>query len=197
MEPRSRARTDVNTPNLRKPLHTTRRRFLCFAGVAAAGSLVRGEAAWARGSDERSLSFVHAHTDERLSTVYFANGQYVASELTRINWLLRDFRTGDVHPIEPAVLDILADLRSLAGHGAAYQVISGYRSPKTNAELHRRSSGVAEHSLHLEGRAIDVRLPGFPTQRLHDLALGLSRGGVGFYSGSDFVHLDNGRVRHW
>jgi uncharacterized protein YcbK (DUF882 family) len=78
-----------------------------------------------------------------------------------------------------------------------YEVICGYRSPKTNADLHRRSSGVAEDSLNLEGRAIDVRLPGFPTDRLHALALGMKRGGVGFYPSSDFVHVDNGRVRHW
>lgn len=154
-------------------------------------------AVWARSSDRRSLSFVHTHTGEALSTVYFEDGQYIASELSRINWLLRDFRTGDVHPVDPAVLDILADLRTLAGRDAPYEVISGYRSPKTNAELRRRSSGVAEHSLHLEGRAIDVRLAGFPTDRLHELALDMRRGGVGFYPRSDFIHLDNGRVRHW
>ena len=129
--------------------------------------------------------------------MYFEDGQYIASELSRINWLLRDFRTGEVHPIHPAVLDILADLRTLAGRDEPYEVISGYRSPQTNAELRRRSSGVAEHSLHLEGRAIDVRLPDFPTDRLHELALGMQRGGVGFYPRSDFIHLDNGRVRHW
>jgi len=154
-------------------------------------------AVWARNAERRSLSLVHTHTGEALSSVYFEDGQYIAPELSRINWLLRDFRTGDVHPIDPAVLDILADLRTLAGPDGPYEVISGYRSPKTNAELHRRSSGVAEHSLHLEGRAIDVRLPGFQTDRLHELALGMERGGVGFYPRSDFIHLDNGRVRHW
>lgn len=154
-------------------------------------------AVWARNPERRSLSLIHTHTGETLSTVYFENNQYIATELSRINWLLRDFRTGDVHPIDPAVLDILADLRALAARDDPYEVISGYRSPKTNAELRRRSSGVAEHSLHLEGRAIDVRLPGFPTERLHGLALGMQRGGVGFYPRSDFIHLDNGRVRQW
>lgn len=154
-------------------------------------------AVWARNPERRFLSLIHTHTGETLSTVYFENNQYIATELSRINWLLRDFRTGDVHPIDPAVLDILADLRALAGRDEPYEVISGYRSPKTNAELRRRSSGVAEHSLHLEGRAIDVRLPGFPTERLHGLALGMQRGGVGFYPRSDFIHLDNGRVRQW
>jgi len=173
---------------------TSRRRFLRQAGAAAAATLLPMSAVWALSSERRSLSLVHTHTGERLSTVYFEGNQYITSELSRINWLLRDFRTGDVHPIDPAVLDILADLRTLTDRDEAYEVISGYRSPKTNAKLHRRSSGVAEHS---EGRAIDVRLPGFSTDRLHELALGMKRGGVGFYPSSDFVHLDNGRVRRW
>jgi uncharacterized protein YcbK (DUF882 family) len=177
-------------------LQSSRRLFLRGAGAAAV-TLLPLSAAWARSSERRSVSFLHTHTGERLSTVYFQHGQYVPSELERINWLLRDFRTGDVHPIAAGVLDILAELRTLADHDGAYAVICGYRSPQTNAELRRRSSGVAEHSLHLEGRAIDVRLPGFPTERLRDLALGMGRGGVGFYPSPDFVHLDNGRIRHW
>jgi uncharacterized protein YcbK (DUF882 family) len=145
----------------------------------------------------RSLSLVHTHTGERLSSIYFRDGAYVPAELERINHLLRDFRTGEVKAIDPAVLDILADVRTLAACEKAFEVICGYRSAQTNAMLHARSSGVAEHSLHLQGRAIDVRLPGVPTARLHDLALGMGRGGVGYYAASDFVHLDNGRVRHW
>jgi uncharacterized protein YcbK (DUF882 family) len=154
-------------------------------------------AAWARAPGRRSLSFVHMHTGERLSSVYFQDGQYQAEELTRINQLLRDFRTGDIRTIDTGVLDILADLRVLADRDEPYEVICGYRSPQTNAALRRHSSGVAEHSLHLQGRAIDVRLPGVATSRLRQLALGMGRGGVGFYPQSDFVHLDNGRVRYW
>lgn len=176
---------------------TNRRRFLRHAGVTAVGVLLPFGATWARSPEPRSLSFVHTHTDERLSVVYFESGEYVDSQLERINWLLRDFRTGDVHPIAPETLDILADLQKLSDHNGPYEVISGYRSPKTNEELHRHSGGVAEHSLHMEGRAIDVRLRGFPTERLHEIALGMGRGGVGFYPSSDFVHLDNGRVRYW
>jgi uncharacterized protein YcbK (DUF882 family) len=176
---------------------TSRRRFLCQAAAATATALVPAGVLLARTVERRTLSFVHTHTGERLTSLYFDGGRYVADELTRINYLLRDFRTGDVHPIEPAVLDILADLRVLADRDESFEVISGYRSAQTNAELHRRSSGVAEHSLHLEGRAIDVRLPGVATARLHELALGMGRGGVGFYPASDFVHLDNGRVRYW
>lgn len=173
-----------------------RRVFLRGAGAAAVTLLPLG-AAWASTPARRSLSFVHTHTGEQLSAVYFEDGRYRPPELARINQLLRDFRTGEVHPIDPATLDILADLRTLADRDAPYEVISGYRSPQTNAALRNHSSGVAEHSLHLQGRAIDVRLSGFPTSRLHELALGMCRGGVGFYPRSDFVHLDNGRVRCW
>jgi uncharacterized protein YcbK (DUF882 family) len=174
---------------------STRRRFLQRAGAALV--LLPLPAAWARAPERRALSLVHTHTGERLSSVYFQDGQYQAAELARLNHLLRDFRTGEVHPIEPAVLDILADLQTLAGRDDPYEVISGYRSPQTNAALRRRSSGVAEHSLHMRGRAIDVRLPGFSTRRLRELALGMRRGGVGFYPQADFVHLDNGSVRFW
>lgn len=157
---------------------------LRFARVAAA-------------AEARRISFVHTHTGETLDTVYFENGAYVADAMKRVAHLLRDFRSGDEHPIDPPLLDYLVDLRMLAGIDAPYQVISGYRSPHTNAELRRRSSGVSEHSLHMEGRAIDVRIEGFPTERLHELALKMRRGGVGFYPSSNFVHLDTGRVRSW
>ena len=173
----------------------SRRRFLQRAGAALV--LLPFGAAWARTPVRRTLSFVHTHTGEQLSTVYFEDGEYRAPELGRINQLLRDFRTGEVHPIDTQVLDILADLRVLADRDEPYQVISGHRSPQTNSALHRHSSGVAEHSLHLQGRAIDVRLPGVPTDRLRELALAMGRGGVGYYAQSDFVHLDNGRVRYW
>ncbi len=172
-----------------------RRRFLQRSGAALL--LLPLGAAWARTPAQRSLSFVHTHTGESLSTVYFQDGQYRITELDRINRLLRDFRTGDVYTIDTGVLDILADLRVLADLDEPYEVISGYRSPLTNAALRLHSSGVAEHSLHLQGRAIDVRLPGFATRKLRELALGMGRGGVGFYPQSDFVHLDNGRVRCW
>lgn len=178
------------------PLPTSRRQFLRRAGALAL-TVLPASALWAHSTAQRSLSFVHTHTGERLSSVYFQDGQYLDAELARINHVLRDFRTGDVHPIDPGVLDILADLRTLADRDEAFEVICGYRSAETNAALRRRSSGVAEHSLHLEGRAIDVRLPGVPTARLRELALGMSRGGVGFYRTSDFVHLDNGRIRYW
>ncbi|MBS0421239.1 MAG: YcbK family protein [Proteobacteria bacterium] len=172
-----------------------RRAFLQNATLASLS--LRGIAARAEGSQTRSLSFVHTHTGERVSETYFDNNGYVTESLGRINRLLRDFRTDDIHAIDVRVLDILHDLQTLTGHEAPYEIISGYRSPKTNAALRRSSAGVAEHSFHMQGRAIDVRLSGYATSRLHELALTLRRGGVGFYPRSDFVHLDSGPVRFW
>ena len=184
-----------HNPNALKPKFG-RRAFLRAAGLAAA-VLAPAGSAWARTMESRSLSFVHTHTGESLSAVFFQGGSYQPAGLTRINHLLRDFRTEEVHVIDPRVLEILFDLQTLANRDDPFEVISGYRSPRTNALLRTRSSGVAEHSLHMEGRAIDVRLTGFSTRQLHQLALRMDRGGVGFYPRSDFVHLDCGRVRCW
>jgi uncharacterized protein YcbK (DUF882 family) len=176
--------------------HYDRRGFLS----AATALLVSARAAYgavAAPSGPRSISLVHTHTQQTLEIVYFQDGAYLPDALASVAHVLRDFRTGDIHPIDPALLDFLVDLRKLGGFDEPYQVISGYRSPQTNAQLRRRSSGVAEHSLHMEGRAIDVRIGSVPTQRLHELALRMQRGGVGFYPASDFVHLDTGRVRSW
>jgi len=171
------------------------RRRLLLTGLA---TLALAPAARARSAERRTLAFAHTHTGEQLTTVYFDGGEYQSSELARVNYLLRDFRNGEVHPISTDVLDILYELQTrISSDVLPFEVISGYRSPQTNAELRRHSHGVAEHSMHVQGRAIDVRLPGVATSRLHELALDLGRGGVGYYKASDFVHVDNGRVRYW
>lgn len=174
-----------------------RRRFLRQAAGCAGLFLAPLGALCAQASPNRSLSFVHTHTGEALSAEYCSNGLYQAGCLAQVNRFLRDFRTGEIHPIDPRLLDILYRLQVLADRPATFEVISGYRSARTNAALHRASSSVAEHSLHMDGRAIDVRMTGFPTPRLRDLALSLRGGGVGYYARSDFVHLDTGRVRSW
>ena len=148
-------------------------------------------------SDRRELSFVHTHTGERLTTVYYEGGSYQQAALAQVNHLLRDFRTETVFPIDPKVLDRLFTLQALTANHQPYEVISGYRSPATNAALREASHGVAEHSLHMQGRAIDVRLEGFTTATLVLLARQQASGGVGFYRHSDFVHLDTGAVRNW
>jgi uncharacterized protein YcbK (DUF882 family) len=171
------------------------RRHLLQAGLGAAVSFAAGPALAA--AETRSVSLVSTHTGESLDISYFQAGSYLTPALQQVAKVLRDHRTGGIHAIDPALLDILHDLRVLADRDDAYQVISGYRSPETNQLLRSHSSGVASHSLHMDGMAIDVRLTGFPTKKLHELALSMKRGGVGFYPASDFVHVDTGRVRFW
>ena len=144
-----------------------------------------------------SLGFYNLHTGESLKTVYYENGRYVAGALQEINYVLRDFRANEVKPIDPRLLDLLVELRDQLGTTASYDVISGYRSPKTNAMLHSYSEGVAVHSLHVDGRAIDIRVLNRDLSTLHYAALSLRAGGVGYYPRSDFVHVDTGRIRRW
>ncbi len=156
----------------------------------------RARAAVETAAPPRELAFRHTLTGEQLRVVYFADGDYLPDALSRLQWLLRDFRTGTAHPIDPNLYDTLYALAQRCGAGP-FEIISAYRSPETNAMLRRASHGVAEHSLHLEGRAIDIRLPGFDTARLREAAIELARGGVGYYPQSDFVHVDTGRFRTW
>lgn len=145
----------------------------------------------------RRLAFYHTHTGETLDIVYSERGAYVPDALAEIHHLFRDFRTGDIHPIDPALLDVLHDVQHATGGSGRFEIISAYRSPATNRMLANRRNGVADHSLHLQGQAIDVRLPGVRTVDLRRAGLRLASGGVGYYPGSDFVHLDTGRVRSW
>jgi uncharacterized protein YcbK (DUF882 family) len=176
----------------------SRRRFL--GGLAALGGamlLPSRVLATPSKRGERRLSFVHTHTGEKLITTYWGDGAYLEPELGRVDDFLRDFRTGERHVIDPALLDQLHELALATGTGAPFQVISGYRSPSTNATLRASRGGQASHSLHMQGQAIDVRLADVSSASIRDAALELGRGGVGFYRGEDFVHIDTGRVRHW
>jgi uncharacterized protein YcbK (DUF882 family) len=145
----------------------------------------------------RSLSFVHTHTGEQLSVDYWCEGVFQTQCLAPLNHFLRDFRTGEVANMDAGLLDILYELQVQADREATFEIISAYRSPATNAALGAKSSGVAKKSLHMEGRAIDIRMTGFSTRKLQQLALANQRGGVGYYAKSDFVHVDTGRVRSW
>jgi len=145
----------------------------------------------------RSLKFYNLHTGESLKTTYWENGSYVPEELDRVNYILRDFRANEVKPIDPALLDLLVRAQRRLGTSQPYQVISGYRSPLTNAMLHANSEGVAVHSLHIDGKAIDICVPGRSLAQVRGAALALQGGGVGYYPRSGFVHMDTGRVRFW
>jgi uncharacterized protein YcbK (DUF882 family) len=174
----------------------SRRQFVA-ALAAAAPALALPRGAFAVPVEPRELQFLHTHTGERLAVEYFDGRAYLPDALTTVDHYLRDFRTGDVHDIDPHLLDLLHGLSRLTETAAPFQVISGYRSPATNAMLHQHSEGVAVNSLHMVGQAIDIRLADVPLPKLKSAALALGRGGVGYYPASNFVHVDTGRVRHW
>ena len=173
----------------------TRRRLLqvggALAGMAAAGGYAQA------GATAKRINLKNLHTGEELESEFFRGGNYVGASLAAIQVLLRDFRNDEQHVIDPKLLNYLFDVARNLGVDPAFEVISGYRSPQTNARLRERSSGVAQHSLHLEGRAIDVRLAGIDCARLAGRALDMTRGGVGYYRQSNFVHLDTGAFRTW
>jgi uncharacterized protein YcbK (DUF882 family) len=144
------------------------------------------------------LRLYHTHTNEWVDLVYRTGDRYVPSAIARLDLFLRDHRTGTVFPLDRRVFDLLHDLTIAVGRPEAeIDIICGYRTPWSNEFLRRTTSGVASHSLHMLGEAIDIRIPGVPTWELRDAALGLGRGGVGYYPESGFVHVDVGRVRHW
>ncbi len=174
-----------------------RRHFLKLGATAAVALLAQPAFGRARPICEKKLSLYNAHTGESLKTVFWERGEYVPEALADVNHLLRDFRTGDVYPIEPGLLDVLCALRRRMGARKPFHVVSGYRSPATNAWLRKHSQAVAEHSLHMQGEAVDIRLPGHDLDHLHRAALALHAGGVGYYPLSDFIHVDVGRVRTW
>ena len=167
--------------------------------AGAAGALLLPFGATARPVEQRprAIAFEHLHTGEQLSLVYKQAGHYLPDALRAIDRVLRDHYSDEVHPIDPRLIDLLADLREATGSAAPFRVISGYRSPATNERLRAQGRGVGKRSMHLLGRAIDVRLVDVDSAVLRDCALALARGGVGYYRRSDFVHVDTGRVRRW
>jgi uncharacterized protein YcbK (DUF882 family) len=197
-------------PKLKSPAASSldRRSFLKISGLAALAVPVLAEVASAAPAaaptspalaalTERSLSFYNLHTSESLKTVYWQGGDYLAPSLSEINRVLRDHRSGEAHDIDPKLLDLLCDLRLRLDTTEPFQIISGYRSPGTNAMLHAKSDGVATRSLHMDGKAVDIRIPKRNLSLVRKTALAMKAGGVGYYPSSDFVHVDVGRVRSW
>jgi len=137
------------------------------------------------------------HTGESFSGVYRVGDRYLPEAFERMNYVLRDFRTGEVFPMDPRVLDIISRLQQKIGTSQPFEILSGYRSPKTNNMLRNSSSGVARNSYHMYGQALDVRMPGYSTRKLRNHAQSLRSGGVGYYSKSNFIHIDTGDVRSW
>jgi len=146
---------------------------------------------------ERTIHLHNIHTGEDLRTVYWHDGRYQPTAMRQLNHLLRDHYSGAIHPMDPHVIDLISTLQHKIGSRKPLQIVSGYRSPATNAMLAANTDGVAQHSLHMEGKAIDIRLEGLPVHKLGRTAKGLRAGGVGIYPSSNFVHVDVGKVRYW
>lgn len=184
----------------------SRRKFLGLSAMALgalsasslwhpASAAMRAPANAAEGA--RRISFRNSHTGEIFSGSYRVGDKYLPDAFDHINVVLRDFRTNELFPIDPRVIDIIYTVHQMSGQDEPFEILSGYRCPKTNAGLRSHSEGVAKNSLHMTGQAIDLRLPGFDTKQVRKLAMSLKAGGVGYYAKSNFVHMDSGDVRAW
>lgn len=178
-----------------QPQQASKRRFI--AGVLSLPLTLNTFAKSTSANNPRELSFYHTHTAKDLSIVYHNGISHLTPALHEINQFLSDFRTGEVYPIDVRLLDALYLLQQKTDVENSFEVISAYRSPKSNAMLRNRSHAVAKRSLHMQGKAIDIRLKGVNTKTLRDTAMAMKIGGVGYYRRSDFIHLDTGRVRFW
>ncbi|MAM34764.1 MAG: twin-arginine translocation pathway signal sequence domain-containing protein [Micavibrio sp.] len=153
---------------------------------------------WAAPTDGRyTVNIVNKHTHERFEGLYRVGNEYLPEAFENINTTLRDHRTDEIFPIDPRVIDIAVALHKMTGTRRPFEIISGYRSPKTNAMLRSNSSAVAKKSLHMSGQALDIQVADVPISRLRDVAIKLKAGGVGYYPKSNFVHVDSGRFRTW
>lgn len=177
--------------------HLNRRQFLLGSAALLGNLVVPSAFAKLTYPKERELTFRHLHTGETLRVTYWAEGDYLTESLMAIDHLLRDHRTDETVNMDRQLMDLLFNLQTHLGRQGEFQIISGYRSPKTNKMLRATSRGVAKKSLHMQGRAIDIRLPGTELKQLRKAAIALKAGGVGYYPKSNFIHVDTGRVRTW
>ncbi len=182
----------------KNPLKTYCLLVCSFALALLFTSSARAAEAAVATAPEYRLRLFHTHTGERIDIVYRHGDTYDPEALAELNHYLRDHRTGAVLAYDPRVFDLLHDLSAKLGRpNGEIDIVCGYRTPWSNEFLRTHGHGVALHSLHMEAKAIDIRMPGVETSTLRDAALALHRGGVGYYAKSEFVHVDVGRVRHW
>jgi len=174
------------------------RRYFLAGGAAFAGSLIAPSVMASIGRQQvRQLAFRHLHTGECENITYWAEGEFLAGNLRKLNHLLRDHRTGESAQMDKNLFDLLYTLQASVGKPGEFQIISAYRSPKSNKMLRAKRSGVAKRSLHMQGKAMDIRLPGAELKTLRKAAVALKSGGVGYYPKSNFIHVDTGSVRYW
>jgi uncharacterized protein YcbK (DUF882 family) len=175
----------------------SRRRFLAVTCATAAAVSAGPVFASKSGSGARTIKMRNLHTGERINTAYWAGGSYDNSGLKAFNRLLRDHRANEVTRMDPKLFDIVYKLKQKLNFNGEVEIISGYRSEKTNAKLRAAGRGVARRSYHTRGMALDIRMPGVSLAKLRQAALDLKLGGVGYYPSSNFVHVDTGPVRRW
>lgn len=196
-----------NAPAAHSPIFNThelnqmdRRRVLGLGLAGALASIVPlsfAKPVEAASDKNWRVVFRHAHTGESFNGVYRVGNKYLPEAFERLNYVLRDFRTGEVFPMDPRVVDLIAMVQKKAAQKQPLEIFSGYRSPKTNSRLRHETSGVAKNSFHMYGQAIDFHIKGYSTKGLQKIALDMRGGGVGYYPKSDFVHMDTGTVRSW
>lgn len=190
-----------NTPSIQAPARglISRRSFLNVSSMAAAGALLLPSSKSVANvlSSERTLSFHNVHTDEELTIRCCPERDYDRETRLRFSSLLRDHHADEVREMDPGLIDIFFALSAFTGSTGTFKILSGYRSPETNSWLRRFSHGVAEHSMHIEGKAVDIRMDDLSISEIRQAGMALAMGGVGYYPRSDFVHLDTGRIRHW
>lgn len=181
-------------------MNYSRRDFLRLGATAIAAGLIPIPALAATRTNislQRNISFYNTHTGESIDICYFDKGRYCPDALNQINYILRDHRTQEVQRMDLGLVETLYAIKEKVGSGTPLHIISGYRSPATNAMLRKTTHGVAKTSYHTKGKAIDIRIPGYSSRRLRDVCISMQAGGVGYYGDSNFVHLDTGPIRAW
>ena len=189
----------ITPANIRPTATLSRRSFLTRSSLAAAGALLLPSAKSVASmlSTERTLNFHNVHTDEELTLTCCPEREYDRETRLRFSSLLRDHHADEVREMDAGLIDIFFALSAFTGSNGTFKILSGYRSPETNGWLRRFSHGVAEHSMHIEGKAVDIRMDDLSVSQIRQAGMALAMGGVGYYPRSDFVHLDTGRIRHW
>ncbi|MDF9391467.1 MULTISPECIES: YcbK family protein [Methylococcus] len=194
-----RFKSSLRAPSRGSEPNLSRRSFLTRTGIAATGALLFPSFdtyAYSL-SRERTLYLYNKHTGEDMTLVCCPERNYDRALLRQFSHFLRDHHVDESHPMDPGLIDILYAISAMTRSNGTFEIISGYRAPETNRMLRRHSHGVAEHSLHMEGKAIDLRMSDVSTRTIRKIALALQYGGVGYYRRADFVHLDTGRIRAW
>ncbi len=190
---------DVKTSD--DQLMSQRRDFLKLGMAGVVGAMIPftsvNSVLAANNSSAWNISFRNVHTGESFSGVYRVGDKYLPEAFERLNYVLRDFRTDEVFPMDPHIIDVLSIVHRKMDVLDPYEVLSGYRSPKTNSMLGKKAGGVAKNSFHMYGQALDIRIPDYNTKKIRNVAKSVKAGGVGYYPRSDFVHLDTGNVRSW